>query len=98
MGFLECADDGQHLPVAALHEAASRTGKAKGSLSLEIAFELRDGVIEVVADFKAKAPKLARGRSIFWATPDNNLTKRNPRQPDLPFRDVSVPRAASGLA
>jgi hypothetical protein len=26
---------------------------------------------------------------MFWATPENNLTRRNPRQADLPFRDVN---------
>ncbi len=84
--------------VAQMHEAQGRTGKSSGSLAITLAFKLEDGIIEVVADYKAKAPKLARGRSIFWATPENNLTKRNPAQPDLPFRDVSVPRAASALA
>jgi predicted extracellular nuclease len=84
--------------VASLHEAQGRAGKSSGSLTINLAFKMDDGIIEVVADYKAKAPKLARGRTIFWATPDNNLTKRNPAQPDLPFRDVSVPRAASTLA
>ena len=84
--------------VQSLRDAAARTGKSVGKLDINFTLKFDGEIIEVVADYKAKAPKLARGRSIFWATPDNNLTKRNPAQPDLPFRDVSVPRAGSALA
>ena len=77
--------------IGKLHEASGRGGKAAGSLAVTFAFKFDDGIVEVVADYKAKAPQMARGRSIFWATPDNNLTRRNPSQPDLPFRDVNAP-------
>jgi uncharacterized lipoprotein YbaY len=81
--------------VEALREAAQRTGKAAGKLDISFALKFDDGIVETIADFKVKAPKLARGRTIFWATHDNQLTKRNPAQPDLPFRDVSVPRSGA---
>lgn len=90
--------DGIRELIDKLHEAAvNGGGMAKGKLSVSFDFLLKGGVVEVTADFALKAPKLARGRSIFWATPENNLTRRNPAQPDLPFRDVSVP-AARNLA
>lgn len=73
------------------------SGKAKGFLTFTIAFIADDGIVEATGDYKVKAPKLARGRSVFWATPENNLSRRNPNQPDLPFRDVSVP-SGRGLA
>lgn len=90
--------DGLRDIIEKLHDAAINAGgTAKGRVSVNIDFLLKGGVVEVTADYALKAPKLARGRSIFWATPENNLTRRNPAQPDLPFRDVSVP-AARNLA
>lgn len=88
--------DGIRELIEKLHDAAVNSGgMAKGKISVSFDFLLKGGVVEVTADFALKAPKLARGRSIFWATPENNLTRRNPAQPDLPFRDVSVPAARS---
>lgn len=85
--------------VASLEEASARGGKPRGKLSVTMNFALDDGIVECTADYAVKAPKLARGRSIFWVTPDNNLTRRNPAQADLPFRDVTIPAgAARGLA
>lgn len=86
--------------VAQLHDASGQRGKSSGTLGVTFTLKLDGGVIEVAADYKVKAPKLARGRSVFWATPENNLTRRNPAQPDLPLRDVSVPtaRVAAALA
>lgn len=90
--------DGMRELVEKLHDAAINAGGiAKGKLAVTLDFVLKGGVVEVTAEYSLKAPKLARGRSIFWATPENNLTRRNPHQPDLPFRDVSVP-AARNLA
>jgi len=84
--------------VADLHERAVNSGgKANGKISLSIDLKMEGGIVEAAADFSVKAPKLKRGRSIFWATPENNLTRRNPSQADLPFRDVNVP-SARGLA
>ena len=85
--------------IGDLEEARQRGGKPKGKLTLTLNFTHDDGIVECSADFATKAPKPPRGRSIFWVTPDNNLTRRNPAQADLPFRDVSIPAgAARGLA
>jgi hypothetical protein len=76
--------------VAELHTAArENAGKAKGKLALTLNFKLEDGVVEVTGDYTATLPKKTRGRSIFWATPDNHLTQQNPRQRDM-FRDVTA--------
>ncbi len=76
--------------VAELNDAArERAGKAAAKLSLKLSFKLEDGVIEVSGDYDLTLPKKARGRSIFWATPENNLTQQNPRQGSL-FRDVTA--------
>ena len=65
--------------VAALH--ADNAGQApKGSITMTIALKLDDGLIEARADIKTKLPPVKRGRTMFWATPENNLSPVNPRQ------------------
>jgi hypothetical protein len=82
--------------VAELHDARHvGQSQANGKLTVTFDFALADGVVEVRADIATKTPKRTRGRSNFWVTPENNLSRRNPRQPDLPFRDVN--EAASAL-
>ena len=81
--------------VADLHNHARDVGgKPRGRLSLDLSFQLDSGLVEITAEFKAVSPKAPRGKTIMWATPENFLTPRNPRQPDLPFRDVTSPVAA----
>lgn len=78
--------------VEALEDVSSSTGgKAKGVLTLKIEFDYDDGLIDVGGEISTKTPKWKRGRSIFWPTPEHHLTRRNPAQPDLPFRDVNAP-------
>lgn len=78
--------------VAELTDAAANNGgKAAGLLTLKLGFACDGGVIEVKADYTVKLPKQRRAKSVFWATPENNLTRRNPRQAELPLRDVSAP-------
>ena len=91
----DLSDDLRDL-IAKLHDAAQNSGgKAKGELNIKLLVSMYGGLVEVTADHAVKAPKLKRGRTLFWATPENNLTRRNPAQPDLPFRDVTVPRASA---
>ena len=65
-------------------------GKPRAKLTLTLAFATDGGVFEIAADIKVATPTRARARSIFWATPDNYLSRLNPRQQQLPFRDVSL--------
>lgn len=46
------------------------------------------GQVSIEADIKAKAPKLSRGRSLFFMTPDANLERNDPRQTTLELRPV----------
>lgn len=96
IGYLEGGQLNQDLTeeirnvIATLHnEALSRGGKQKGSLTIKLDFLLEEGVIEVRADCSAKLPRHQRGRSMLWATPDNLLTAKNPKQTELNFKDVS---------
>jgi len=78
--------------VAELHNVAmDQGGSPKGALSITLGFKLDRGVIEVESAVKTTLPKRRRQRSIFYATADNNLTRRNPRQAELPLRDVNQP-------
>lgn len=45
----------------------------------------------IADDVKVKAPA-ARGSSMFFTDPHGNLYRRDPRQPELPLRDVSRPQ------
>lgn len=40
----------------------------------------KGGQIEIFDDIKVTAPKEERGSSIFWATPEGNLTRDDPKQ------------------
>lgn len=84
--------------VAALSDRVkAQGGKPRAKIKIDIALAHESGTIEVKADFKAELPKPARGRSIFWATPDNALSKSDPRQQRLPLREVTdrrLPRDA----
>lgn len=80
----------QDLVAALSNAAAERGGKPKGKLTLTVEMKLVDGAFEVLTDIKIAAPKVARARSIFFATPDNNLTREHPRQQRLPLHDVAV--------
>jgi hypothetical protein len=87
--------DGLSELVGELHNAAREgNGKAKGQITIALGFKLEGGVIEVAGDCKIAKPKAPRSRSIFWATPENNLTRQNPRQGNLFPRDVTGPAAA----
>jgi hypothetical protein len=64
--------------------AVESTGKGG-----ELIFKVRlkpssSGAIEVIDDIKSKIPQLAKGSSLFFATPEGNLVRNNPRQDELP--------------
>jgi len=78
--------------VGTIQDAAnSRNGKAKGRITVTIDMATDGGIITVSSDYAIKKPKVARANSVFWATPDNRLSRRNPKQSELPLRDVNAP-------
>ena len=64
-------------------------GTATAALGVMLNFRLDQDTVEVEANYKVKLPDQVRHRTILWATPDNKLTRSNPRQQQLPFRDVN---------
>jgi hypothetical protein len=78
--------------VAAIHDAAAaRGGKPKATMTIKLEFKLDSDVVEVRKDVSMSLPKVERGKSIMWATPNNNLSPRNPRQAELGLRVVEQP-------
>ncbi|MFO1156642.1 MAG: hypothetical protein U1E43_07695 [Rhodospirillales bacterium] len=65
-------------------------GRPSARLAITLDFKLDRELVEVSAELKTTLPKRPRGRSVFWPTPDNHLSRHNPRQHKLPLRDVSL--------
>lgn len=65
--------------------ASTETGKAS-ELTLKIKLKPmagNSGQVEMDADVKAKLPQPNRGKTILFATPQNNLQRENPKQQTL---------------
>jgi hypothetical protein len=74
-------------------------GKA-GTLTLTISMKpigKGDG-LEVSTDIKVKPPKPVAGASIFYATPNNDLVRQDPRQQQMELREVAPASPARALA
>ena len=66
-------------------EAAAETGRM-AKLTLVLKFKPaggRAGQVEISDSIKSNLPELDRGTSLFFVTPDGNLTRENPTQRDL---------------
>ncbi|MCY1282779.1 hypothetical protein D9M68_341840 [compost metagenome] len=84
-GLLDELTEVQH----ALVDAIRLTGKG-GELTIKLAYKPDgSGQMTIKADVKAKEPALARGTSLFFLTPEGNLTRRDPRQQEMPLRSVA---------
>jgi hypothetical protein len=64
-----------------LTDDVTRTGKV-GALTLSIKLKPTNnsGQIEVIDDLKVTTPKETKGTTIMFATPENNLTREDPKQ------------------
>ena len=84
-GLLDELSETQH----SLIDAIRLTGKG-GELTIKLAYKPDgNGQMTIKADVKAKEPALSRGTSLFFLTPEGNLTRRDPRQQDLQLRTVN---------
>lgn len=66
--------------LVAICASTGKVGELKLTLKLKPG---KGGQIEVFDDIAVKAPKEERGSSIMFATPENNLTREDPRQMSL---------------
>lgn len=65
-------------------------GKPKGKITIEIELQRVKDTVELFGKVTTTTPKRARERTILYPTRDGTLSPRNPRQMDLPFRDVNA--------
>ncbi len=65
--------------------AVTSTGK-EGTVTLKLKLKpLSEGaMIQIEDDVVASVPRPSRGGTVMFPTPENNLSRRDPRQPDLP--------------
>lgn len=90
--FLEDIDAELRAVVDAVRDAASNgrvvSGevtiklKVKSNASDELALRVEDSVT-------SRLPKRPSGESVFFATTDGGLVRQDPRQQELPLREVS---------
>jgi len=79
--------------------AVTDEGKA-GSLTFTVKIKPMgkgDG-LEVSAEIKSTPPKKTPGVSIFFATPEGNLERQDPRQQAMELREILPASVARGLA
>lgn len=76
--------------LASLVSAVLSTGKA-GTLTLAVKVTPnKDGVTVMVTDkVTVKMPEGERGAAVFFVQGDGNLVRRDPRQLEMPLREVS---------
>lgn len=64
-------------------DAVMETNKA-GEITIKLSYKPEgQGQLTDAADIKHKAPKLPRGKSLFFVTPERNLTRQDPRQIEI---------------
>lgn len=64
--------------------------KATLTIIIEVEPSKGGGMVVVTDDVKVKLPKQKRGATIFYATPENHLTRQDPRQQQLQLREVGA--------
>lgn len=91
IGMLEdgelAADLGKEITetLAKLKELAGDRPKAKikGSVTLEIGFELENGGTSIMCKIDSKRPKPVRRSSFYWVLDDGSLSTEHPQQTDM---------------
>lgn len=70
--------------LRSLLEAISGTGKG-GEVTIKIKVKPKKshGAVEITGDVKTKLPEPERLSSVFFITPEGNLSRRDPRQREM---------------
>ena len=77
--------------LAELVAAVVQNGKPG---TLQIALKVHpgpEGTVFMSVKINGKRPKAQTASTIFYITDDGSLSRRDPRQPELPFREVPRP-------
>lgn len=84
-GLLDELTELQHNLVDAIRLA----GKG-GEINIKLTYKPEGaGQMSIKADVKSKEPQLSRGTSLFFTTPEGNLTRRDPRQQEMNLRPIT---------
>lgn len=73
--------------------AAVREHDKAGTVTLTVKVgpvDSDDSALMVEADVKSKRPTAPRPNLLFFADAKGNISRRDPRQPELPLRDAST--------
>jgi hypothetical protein len=86
-----------------LQECVAAVTSDGGTAKLTITITVKEagagqGALMVTDDIKTTLPKEKVGGSIFFATPDNNLIREDPKQHKLPLTEIGNPRTAREIA
>ena len=73
-------------------EEAGRPGELVLRIKIKPAGKVAAGTVIVEDEIKVKQPQGERSASIFFVTPENNLSRKDPHQEDLPLKDINQPR------
>ena len=80
--------------TAALADVVAAVNETRKVGSLTLSIKVRpnsDSTVMVTTDIKAKAPEPPRGDTLFFTTTDGSLRRDDPKQRDLPLREVAEP-------
>lgn len=104
MGFIKLASElayGQSVQewddAVAEIVAACREHQKDGELVIKFKFTPdKGGQILILDSFKASIPEADRMKTIMFVQRDGSLGRRDPRQPELPMREVTNPAQPAG--
>lgn len=83
--LLDDLADAQHAVIAGVQE----THKI-GTVTVVLKYRYEtDGQISVETDVKNKVPKMPRGTTLFFTTPEGNIQRDDPRQRKLELKKVA---------
>ena len=91
--FLEDLDAELRALVDAIRDASESGRAARGEITIKLVLKSHaddEMALDVLDTIAVKMPKRPEGRSIFFATGDGGLARQDPRQNELPLRDVSA--------
>ena len=69
--------------VAYLHESAGSKGKAKGTLTLKLAFQVQGSSLTIESDLTTVKPKKPRGSSTVFCDSEGKLLTGHPQQSEM---------------
>ena len=91
----ELSDALQELVAAVVEEGKS----GKMVLTINVKHAGRgSGALEVAAEIKVTPPKSQPGVAIFFASPENNLIRQDPRQTAMELREIGPATPHKGVA